>query len=245
MPGRDVPGATIHDVELLAMLVVDRSRVGVAVDDLDRPLGILELYLLVIALIGNLVLAFLLVGRRVITARLLLLLLAELLCELLDLPALLSVVAPGVVHHAPWPTLVAAGGLARSLLATWVVAPTSRCSNNRGSGSTCQRLVVVIGLLLLHILVLATALSSSICFRLADLPYLWSSLGVSCMPFCSRDTLVRQAEELKGIFHIMCGQFFEHLLISHALSKSDNNRSIGDKGDGVSNLENPLDKGPR
>jgi hypothetical protein len=42
---------------------------------------------------------------------LLLLLLAELLRELLDLLTLLDAMAPRVVHRAPWPTLVAVGGL--------------------------------------------------------------------------------------------------------------------------------------
>jgi hypothetical protein len=53
VPGRDVLGAAVDDVELLAALVVAGLGVGVAVDDLDRPLGILELHLLIIALVGN------------------------------------------------------------------------------------------------------------------------------------------------------------------------------------------------
>jgi hypothetical protein len=86
---RDVPGAIVDDVELLAMLIV-------VIDDLDHPLGILELHLLlVVALTGNVLLAFLLVGRWAVMARLLLI---ELLHELLDLPALLSAVTPGFVH---------------------------------------------------------------------------------------------------------------------------------------------------
>jgi hypothetical protein len=50
------------------------------------------------------------------------------------------------------------------------------------------------------------------------------------MPFCIPDALVCQAEEFRDVFHIVCGQLLEHLLISHTLSKSDNNRSIGDAG---------------
>jgi hypothetical protein len=46
-------------VELLAVLIVTGFRVGVAVDDLDRPLGALELLLLLVALTGNMLLAFL------------------------------------------------------------------------------------------------------------------------------------------------------------------------------------------
>jgi hypothetical protein len=224
------------------MLVVAGFEVRVAVDDLDRPLGILELHLLlVVTLMGNVLLAYLLAGRRAIVARLLLLLLVELLHDLLDLPTLIGDVASGVVHRALRPTLVAAGGLVWSLVSAWALAHTSCCCDSSDSGSTCQRLIVVVGLLLLHILVLATALSSGIYFGLADLPCLWSRLGVPCMPFCSPGSLVRQVEELRDIFHLMCGQLLEHLLISHTLLKSDN-RSIGDTGDDVSNLGEPLDE---
>jgi hypothetical protein len=80
------------------VLVAAGLRVRVAIDDLDRPLGILELHHLVVALVGNLLIAFPLVGRCAVVAWLLLLLLAELFRELLDLLALLGVVAPGVVH---------------------------------------------------------------------------------------------------------------------------------------------------
>jgi hypothetical protein len=124
-------------MEQLAALVVTRLRVGVTVDHLDHPLGILELHLLLVALVGNLLLAFPLAGRRAITARLLLLLLVELFHELLDLSALLGVVAPGVVHRAPQPTLIDILGLARSVVTTWAAAPTGRCCNIGGSGSTC------------------------------------------------------------------------------------------------------------
>jgi hypothetical protein len=189
-PGRDVLGTTIDDVELLAALIVAGLGVRVAVDDLDRPLGVLELHLLlVVALMGNMLLAFPLVGRRAVVV-LLLLLLMELLYKLLDLSALLGAVAPEVVHRALRSALIAAGGLARSLVAVWVVAPTSHCCDSDDSGSTCQRLVVV-GLLLLPVLVLATALSSGICFGLAGLPCPWSGLGVPCTPFCHPGAFVR------------------------------------------------------
>jgi hypothetical protein len=86
-------------MELLVVLVVAGLGVGVTIDDLDHPLSILELHLLLIgALTGNVLLAFLLAGRCVVTMGLLLLLLAELLCELLDLLALLGTMAPGVIH---------------------------------------------------------------------------------------------------------------------------------------------------
>jgi hypothetical protein len=108
----DVPGATVDDVELLVPLVITGHGVGVAVDDLDRPLGVLELHrLLTIAVTSNMLHAFLLSGRHVIVMGLLLLLLAELLCKLLDLRTLLGTVAPRVVHRASRPTLVAARGL--------------------------------------------------------------------------------------------------------------------------------------
>jgi hypothetical protein len=88
----------------------------VVIDDLDRPLGILELHLLfVVARMGNVLLAFPLVGRCAIVV--------GLFHELLDLLALLSNVAPGVVHRALWPALIAAGGLAQSLVTAWAVAP--------------------------------------------------------------------------------------------------------------------------
>jgi hypothetical protein len=235
-PGRDVLGATVDDVELLEVLSITGLRVEVAVDDLDLPLGALELdLLLVIALTGNVLLAILLAWRHTNAARLLVLLLVDLLPKLLDLPALLGVGTPQVVHQAPRPALVAAGGLAQLLVVVWAVAPTNRCCDNSSSGSTCHQLVVVVGLLLLlPILVLATALRSDICFRLVGLPCLWSS-----------DALVRQAEELRDVIQLVGGQLLKHLLISHALSKNDNNRSIGDVGDGVSNLGEPLDEGPQ
>jgi hypothetical protein len=160
-------------VDLLVVLVVTGFGVRVAIDDLNFPLGILELHLiLLVTLVGNLLLAFPLVGRCAVTAWLLLLLLAELLHELLDLPAHLNVVAPRVVHPAVWPALIAVAGLPWSLVTAWVVAPISRCINNSGSRSSYQRLVVVVGLLLLPILVLATALSSGIFFKLVGLPRL-------------------------------------------------------------------------
>jgi hypothetical protein len=188
-------------------------------------------------------LAFPLVGRRAIVMGLLLLLLTELQCELLDLLVLLDAVAPGVVHWAPRTLLITVGGLEWSLVAAWAVAPTSHYCDSSGSGSTCHRLVVGVGLLPLPTLVLAAALSSSISFGLPGLPYLWSRLGVPCMPFCNPGALVRQAEELKDVLHIVCGQLLEHLLMSQTLSKSNNNKSIGDAGDGVSNLGEPLDEG--
>jgi hypothetical protein len=66
-------------------------------------------------------LAFPLARRCAIVVRLLLLLLTELLRELLNLPALLGVVAPRVVHRAPRTALITTKALQRSI----VGAPTS------------------------------------------------------------------------------------------------------------------------
>jgi hypothetical protein len=123
VPGCDVPVAVVDDMELLVAFIVTGFGVGAVVDDPDRSLGVLELHLLVVTLVGNLLLAIPLVGRRSITARLLLLLLAKLFHELLDLSALLGAVVPRVVHRAPRPILVAVRGLAQSLIAAWVVVP--------------------------------------------------------------------------------------------------------------------------
>jgi hypothetical protein len=109
--------------------------------------------------------------------------------------------------------------------------------------STCQWLVDVVALLLLPILFLADTLSSTICFGFASLSCLRSRLGVPCTPFCSPGALVCQAEELRDVLEIVCGQLLKHLLISHTMSKGDNNRSIGNAGDGVSNLRESLDDG--
>jgi hypothetical protein len=56
-------------VELLAALVFTVLAVRVAIDDLDHPLAILELHLLIlIALISNLLIAFPLVRRHAVMA---------------------------------------------------------------------------------------------------------------------------------------------------------------------------------
>jgi hypothetical protein len=88
-------------VQLLVVLIITGFEVGVraAIDDLDHPLGVLELHLLlIVTLMDNLLLACPLVRRHAVAARLLLM---EVLCELLDLPTLLGIVALGVVHRAP------------------------------------------------------------------------------------------------------------------------------------------------
>jgi hypothetical protein len=105
---------------MLAVLIVAGVRVGVglAIDSLEHPLGVLELHLfLLVALGGNLLLAFPLVRRHAIMTQLLLLLLTELFRELLNLLALLGAVAPRVVHQALRTTLVTAKGLPWPLVA--------------------------------------------------------------------------------------------------------------------------------
>jgi hypothetical protein len=74
-------------VEHLAVLVVTGLRVGVAIDGLQCPLGILKLHLCIFLLLGvELLLALPLAGWCAILA--LLHLFVELFHELLDLPAL-------------------------------------------------------------------------------------------------------------------------------------------------------------
>jgi hypothetical protein len=71
--GCNVPGATVHDAELLVVLVGARVGVGVAVDDLECSFGILERHLLIVLRVilpDSLLLALLLVRRRAIAARL-------------------------------------------------------------------------------------------------------------------------------------------------------------------------------
>jgi hypothetical protein len=68
-PGCDVPRTTEHDVERLAVLVVTGLGVGVAVDGLQCPLGILELHLYVLLLPWvDFLLALLLTGKHAILA---------------------------------------------------------------------------------------------------------------------------------------------------------------------------------
>jgi hypothetical protein len=75
-------------MEHLAALVIAGLRVGVAIDDLQCPLGILKLHLCIFLLLRvHLLLALPLAGRRAILA-LLLHRFAELFRKLLDLSAL-------------------------------------------------------------------------------------------------------------------------------------------------------------
>jgi hypothetical protein len=87
-------------MEHLAALVVTGLRVGVAIDELQCPPGILELHLYVFLLLWvHFLFAFPLAGRHTILA-LVLHLFTELFHELLDLSALRRAMVHGVVHRA-------------------------------------------------------------------------------------------------------------------------------------------------
>jgi hypothetical protein len=149
--GRDGPGASEHDVERLAALVVTGLRVGVAIDGLQCPLGILKLHLYVFLLLGvDLLFALPLAGRHAILV--LLHLFAELFRELLDLPALHHGMARGVVHRALHATVIAIRWLTEVFP---TMAPTRHCSC--GGGCPGQQLVAASLLLLIVVVAIATA----------------------------------------------------------------------------------------
>jgi hypothetical protein len=75
-------------MERLATLVVTGLRVGVAIDGLQCPPGILKLHLCIFLLLGLYLLLALPLARRHAIVALLLHLFTELLHELLDLQAL-------------------------------------------------------------------------------------------------------------------------------------------------------------
>jgi hypothetical protein len=133
MLGCDVPGAHIHDVEYLATLVRARVAIGVAIDGLQCPLGVLELHLLVLILLRiHLLFSLPLMGRRAFLALLLLHLHMELLRELLYLKALLSTVVPGIAIRASHDTVIIVRCLMGLLVTSWTMAPTCRCNCSGG-----------------------------------------------------------------------------------------------------------------
>jgi hypothetical protein len=151
-------------MERLATLIGAGVGVGVAIDDLQCHLGVLELHLFILVLLQiHLLFALPLVGRCVVLVWQLLLLLAELLCKLLDLLALISVVPLGVMHRPSRATIVTTRRLMGVFVATWAMAPTSRCSCS--SGCPDQWRIHATGLL--HLLLVDTTLSSGIRIRLA------------------------------------------------------------------------------
>jgi hypothetical protein len=128
----NVRGAPKHDVESFAVLVVAGLGVGVAIDGLHLPLGILEHHLFILLLLRiHLLFALLMAGRCTFLARLLLLF-VEVFHELLDLSVLTHVVAHRVMNQALGATVVTAGCLMRALVTSWASAPTHHHSCSCG-----------------------------------------------------------------------------------------------------------------
>jgi hypothetical protein len=203
-------------MERLATLVVTGLGVGVVVDELQVPLGLLELHLLILFHLEiHLLFALPLAGRRTILAQLLLLL-VELLCELLDFPALFHVVARGVMHRTTRATVVVARCLTGAFVTLWTSTPDRR-SSCCGGGSSSQRLVIAIGLLLLVVLIFAPAtLGCSAFIRLATLPHLWGRWGVTGTALSGLAAFVHQAEEFSDILGVVRGELLQHLLIPYS-----------------------------
>jgi hypothetical protein len=129
------------------------------------------------------------------------------------------------------------------LVTSGTSAPTHHGSSCR-SGSSSQRLVIIVGLLLHVVLVLtATSLGSNAHIGLGTLPYLWSRRGVLGMALYGPGALVHQVEELCDILDVMRGELLQHLLIPHTLVKCNYNRSIGDTRNGIANLRKPMNEG--
>jgi hypothetical protein len=198
-------------MERLATLVVAGLRVGVAIDGLQFPLGILKLHLCVFLLLRvHLLLALPLEGRRAIVA-LLLHLFVELFHELLDLPALRRGTERGVVHRALPAVVIAIGRLTGVFVTSRATtAPTPRCSC--GIGRSGQRRVATS--LLLVVVAAATALGLGPGVGLALPLYSLGGWGVPGMALRSLGALVRQAKERRHILDVVGGELLQHLLIS-------------------------------
>jgi uncharacterized membrane protein len=111
-------------MECLVVLVVVELRVRVVVDGLHLPLGVLECHFYIPLLFWiHLLLALLLAGRRAFFAQLLLFL-AKLLRELLDLPTLTHAMAHRVMHRASGTTVINAECLTGALVTSWASAPS-------------------------------------------------------------------------------------------------------------------------
>jgi hypothetical protein len=190
-------------VEYLVALV--DTRVGVAGDGLQHPLGILELHLLLLLnLWADLLFALLLTGMHAFMTQLLLHLFTIFLCELLDFPALLDVVVPGVVHRAPCATVVVVLRLMGVLVIVRVMAPTS-CYSSSSSGCPGQQLVIIVVASLL-LLLLAAVLISSTRIGLACLLCLWGGWRMLGTALCGPSALVHKAEERYDILDVVRGQ---------------------------------------
>jgi hypothetical protein len=122
----------------------------------------------------------------------LLLLLAELFRELLDLLAFSSALACVVMHRTSRATIIAVGLLMGALVIAQEPASTSCCSCSGGCPG--QRLVVAVGLLLLIVLaivvVVVATLSSRSRIRLAYLPCFWGRWRMPVMAFYGPGSLV-------------------------------------------------------
>jgi hypothetical protein len=161
-------------VECFATLVVTRLGVGVAIDYLHLPLGVLECHLFILLLLRiHLSFALPLAGWHAFLA-LLLLLFVELFHKLPDLPGLTHVVARGVVHQASCTSVIATRCLMGALVTSWASGPTSCCSSSCGGGSTGERLAIATGLLLLlpllPVVVVVVTLSSGPALGLLAFP---------------------------------------------------------------------------
>jgi hypothetical protein len=148
------------------VLVVTGLRVGVTVDGLHLPLGILECHLLILVLLGvHLLFALPLAGRCAFLAWLLLLL-TELIRELLDLPALTHTMARGVMYQASCATIIAAARLMGKLVTLWASVSTSRYSS-RGSGGIDKCLAVAAGFLVVVALVVVAVVVAIVVVAIA------------------------------------------------------------------------------
>jgi hypothetical protein len=141
----------------------------VAVDVLHLPLGFLECHLLSLVLLGSHLLFSLPLARRRAFLVRLLLLLAELFHELLDLLALTRTVAHGVLYRASGTAVIAVGCLIGALVTSWASASTCHCSSSYGSGGTGQRLVVTVSFLLIVVLVVVVVVAAALGVELATI----------------------------------------------------------------------------
>jgi hypothetical protein len=227
-------------VKRLAALVVAGLIVGVAIDGLQCPLGILELHLCVFLLLRvHLLLALPLVGRRTILA-LLLHLFTELFHKLLDLPALRRGMAHGLVHRALRAAVVTIGRLTGAFVASRSATAPTRCYSC-SSGHPGQWLGAA-SILLLLVIAVAAALGLGLGTRLALPLCCLSGWGVPGAALRSLGALVRQAEERRNILDVVGGEPLQHLLIPYSLAKCNHYRGIGDMRNGIVNLSEPLDE---
>jgi hypothetical protein len=68
---------------------------------------------------------------------------------------------------------------------------------------------------------------------------------VPCAALGSPDTFVSQSEERGDGFHVMCRQLLQHLLITHPLSESSDDKGIGDMRYGPTYLGEAGDESPK